>query len=93
MSMSASRKETELPETDLDGSTPISYPSATSTAHTQEMAPMFSEEKNKISPDTNLQDADIDFPDGGLRAWLIVLGVGAYAKEFNIYENLTVICE
>ena len=90
--MSPSKTEAEVPESGFDGSAPFPDPSATPTAHTQ-TASVSSEEKNKISPDTNLKDADIEFPDGGLRAWLIVLGVRAYAKEFDIYENLTVICE
>jgi hypothetical protein len=33
------------------------------------------EKKVVVSPEIELKDEDIDFPDGGLRAWLVVAGV------------------
>lgn len=42
------------------------------------------EKKAAISPDAAVKDADLDFPDGGLRAWLVVAsGVAATFSSFG----------
>jgi hypothetical protein len=38
-------------------------------------SPLVGLKKYQVSPGTELKDADISFPDGGLRAWLVVAGV------------------
>jgi hypothetical protein len=48
------------------------------------------EEAKKVSPFAEVKDADIDFPDGGLRAWLVVAGVRS--SDFETLNSLAEIC-
>lgn len=46
-------------------------------------------EKSEISPDAEVKDKDIDFPDGGLRAWLVVAGVCILILSLDCFSDIS----
>jgi hypothetical protein len=57
--------------------------SAVASEEIPEKQPEFGQEKQLLAQSTVLAAIDSDFPDGGLRAWLVVVGVSTISDRIQ----------